>query len=295
MHYLRSFIPLLMFAVVALIHFRAEAEGIFNDGFETTAAVGLGDADDATLDMLDGVLDTAVAMLETGSSFDDVAATLAGMSEVSSVATEGLSLSVVVGGVLGVVHDGAAARLDPTGADPLPYDPSPFDAAPARRVDSATEIGGLDDVEMPTGQRMVGNDNDGDGKRELEKRALVLAPYAFQFQPWESALTVRDRLSPLMDYSHAGGIEFVANPPGTSSNAVSLFHWLNWDGYDVIFASTHGDRVPLGGGLSNVDRWYETVPRLWGTFVFSDRVDTSLVPPRHGDSSGVRGAAWLWD
>jgi fructokinase len=52
--------------------------------------------------------------------------------------------------------------------------------------------------------------------------------------------------------------------------------------------------VVLGGGLSNIARLYENVPRLWGRFVFSDRVDTRLLPPLHGDSSGVRGAAWLW-
>jgi len=52
--------------------------------------------------------------------------------------------------------------------------------------------------------------------------------------------------------------------------------------------------IVLGGGLSNIARFYENVPRLWGRFVFSDRVDTRLLPPAHGDSSGVRGAAWLW-
>jgi fructokinase len=54
------------------------------------------------------------------------------------------------------------------------------------------------------------------------------------------------------------------------------------------------DAIVLGGGMSNVGELYETVPRLLPTFVFSDRVDTMLVPPKHGDSSGVRGAAWLW-
>ena len=52
--------------------------------------------------------------------------------------------------------------------------------------------------------------------------------------------------------------------------------------------------IVLGGGVSNIERLYETVPRLWSNWVFSDRVDTKLVPPTHGDSSGVRGAAWLW-
>ena len=52
--------------------------------------------------------------------------------------------------------------------------------------------------------------------------------------------------------------------------------------------------IVLGGGLSNIDRLYANVPRLWGAQVFSDTVATRLVKHRHGDSSGVRGAAWLW-
>ncbi len=54
------------------------------------------------------------------------------------------------------------------------------------------------------------------------------------------------------------------------------------------------DVVVLGGGLSNIDRLYEDVPRLWGQYAFSDQISTRLLPAKHGDSSGVRGAAWLW-
>jgi fructokinase len=54
------------------------------------------------------------------------------------------------------------------------------------------------------------------------------------------------------------------------------------------------DAIVLGGGLSGISGLYEQVPRLWGRYVFSDRVVTRLLPPVHGDSSGVRGAAWLW-
>ena len=52
--------------------------------------------------------------------------------------------------------------------------------------------------------------------------------------------------------------------------------------------------IVLGGGLSNISRLYDDVPKLWGAHVFSDRVETRLVQARHGDASGVRGAAWLW-
>ncbi len=52
--------------------------------------------------------------------------------------------------------------------------------------------------------------------------------------------------------------------------------------------------IVLGGGLSGIDRLYDSVPRLWKPYVFSDVCATRLLPPVHGDSSGVRGAAWLW-
>ena len=55
------------------------------------------------------------------------------------------------------------------------------------------------------------------------------------------------------------------------------------------------DAIVLGGGMSNVDRLYENVPKLWSQWVFSDTVETPLLAPKYGDSSGVRGAAWLWD
>ena len=54
------------------------------------------------------------------------------------------------------------------------------------------------------------------------------------------------------------------------------------------------DVLVLGGGLSNIDRLYKNVPARWAPYVFSDHADTPLVKAAHGDSSGVRGAAWLW-
>jgi fructokinase len=53
--------------------------------------------------------------------------------------------------------------------------------------------------------------------------------------------------------------------------------------------------IVLGGGLSNLARLYRNVPACCGPHVFSDVFQTRIVPPAHGDSSGVRGAAWLWD
>ena len=56
------------------------------------------------------------------------------------------------------------------------------------------------------------------------------------------------------------------------------------------------DVIVLGGGLSRIGRLYARVPELWTRYVFSEpgHIATRLVPPVHGDSSGVRGAAWLW-
>ena len=54
------------------------------------------------------------------------------------------------------------------------------------------------------------------------------------------------------------------------------------------------DAIVLGGGLSNIARLYREVPLRLGAYVFSDTCNTPILPARHGDSSGVRGAAWLW-
>ena len=53
--------------------------------------------------------------------------------------------------------------------------------------------------------------------------------------------------------------------------------------------------IVLGGGLSNMPSLYRSVPEFWGEWVFSDDVVTKLAKNKHGDSSGVRGAAWLWN
>lgn len=54
------------------------------------------------------------------------------------------------------------------------------------------------------------------------------------------------------------------------------------------------DVIVLGGGMSNIQRLYTNVPLLWDDYIFTDHACTQLVSPKHGDSSGVRGAAWLW-
>ncbi len=67
--------------------------------------------------------------------------------------------------------------------------------------------------------------------------------------------------------------------------AKSLAHIINILDPDVIV---------LGGGISNLKRLYVNVPKIWHQWVFSDYIATKLLAPKFGDSSGVRGAAWLW-
>ena len=64
-------------------------------------------------------------------------------------------------------------------------------------------------------------------------------------------------------------------------------------GLAAIINVVDPDVIVLGGGLSNIARLYERVPQLWTPYVFSDRIATKLVRAKFGDSSGVRGAAWL--
>ncbi|PLO45257.1 hypothetical protein CWN27_12820, partial [Klebsiella pneumoniae] len=67
--------------------------------------------------------------------------------------------------------------------------------------------------------------------------------------------------------------------------AKSLAHVVNILDPDVIV---------LGGGMSNVERLYQTVPDLVKQWVFGGECETPIRKAMHGDSSGVRGAAWLW-
>jgi fructokinase len=64
--------------------------------------------------------------------------------------------------------------------------------------------------------------------------------------------------------------------------------------FAVLMAFIDPDVIVVGGGLSNIDALYDGVRAKWGPYVFSDVIRTKLVKNKWGDSSGVRGAAWLW-
>jgi fructokinase len=96
------------------------------------------------------------------------------------------------------------------------------------------------------------------------------------------------------DLSGADIVAAAANGDAQAEAALQRYENRLARGLAAIINLLDPDIVVLGGGLSNLDRLYRNVPRLWGAFVFSDTVRTPLVKNRHGDSSGVRGAAWLW-
>lgn len=93
------------------------------------------------------------------------------------------------------------------------------------------------------------------------------------------------------------GVEILARAESGDAEAESAFQRYEdrlARGLAHVINLLDPDAIVLGGGLSNCDRLYGEVPKRWGRYVFSDRVDTRLLAPVHGDSSGVRGAAWLW-
>lgn len=78
-----------------------------------------------------------------------------------------------------------------------------------------------------------------------------------------------------------------------ASEAISLYSSRLARALASVINILDPDVIVLGGGLSNIPMLYELVPAMWGAYVFSDAVDTRLLQAKHGDSSGVRGAAWL--
>ena len=82
---------------------------------------------------------------------------------------------------------------------------------------------------------------------------------------------------------------------GDTACALSMQHYENRLARSLahVINILDPDVIVLGGGMSNIERLYVNVPQLWSRWVFSDRVDTRLLKNKFGDSSGVRGAAWL--
>jgi fructokinase len=104
------------------------------------------------------------------------------------------------------------------------------------------------------------------------------------------------------DYAASGGPPVTAKEIAARAAAGETLAIAALERYEERMARALGsvinlldpDVIVLGGGLSNIARLYERVPQLWAPYIFSDVASTRLLPAVHGDSSGVRGAAWLW-
>lgn len=99
------------------------------------------------------------------------------------------------------------------------------------------------------------------------------------------------------DYQRATGRVVAARELPAQEDATPVFE-RHADRFARALASVINVLDPhvivLGGGVSNLSHLYDEIPRRWGAYVFSDEVRTKLVQAAHGDSSGVRGAAWLF-
>ncbi len=89
--------------------------------------------------------------------------------------------------------------------------------------------------------------------------------------------------------------ELAARGDASASETLARFEDRLARGLAGIINVLNPHAIVLGGGLSNIGRLYENVPQRWSEYVFSDVVSTRLLRAKHGDSSGVRGAAWLFD
>jgi fructokinase len=104
------------------------------------------------------------------------------------------------------------------------------------------------------------------------------------------------------DYERATGVackgeEIIARSDREEAAALAALDRLEnrlARGLAYVINQIDPDVIVLGGGLSRVSRLYRTVPAQLKNWVFGQEADTPVVPAKHGDSSGVRGAAWLW-
>ena len=139
--------------------------------------------------------------------------------------------------------------------------------------------------------RMDGAMPDGDIRERLTLISNDLeAPLTVPAELGHRGMT--DRTGQIMSPARIAAAAAVGEPHAGATMA--LYEDRLARGLATVINLLDPEVIVLGGGLSALSRLYDSVPRLWERHVFSDRVDTALRPPRHGDSSGVRGAAWLW-
>ena len=184
---------------------------------------------------LDEVLAAARDMLMAGATTEQVMAFLEAEPDVADVRLDDFTIMFTVAGVYTAIHDGAASRS--IGGTVSPATVSSRGVPASLRGPFTSKTAGAN---MPVGQRMVGKGRTLDGPAKLEKKALVLDPYKFQFDrdDGDAASKVVAALSGVRDY--AGRVTFMANQ--SALDRVSLSFYQTWHQYDVIYLSAHGSR-----------------------------------------------------
>jgi fructokinase len=138
------------------------------------------------------------------------------------------------------------------------------------------------------------------GGRVLRGHNAIAGEWGHTPLPW---MTPEEHAGAPCYCGRAGCIEqFVSGPAlkrEIAARGEELANELHEDrlarAFSMVVNFLDPDVIVLGGGLSNIERLYTTVPRLLPRYVYSQTVDTALVRAKHGDASGVRGAAMLWN
>lgn len=89
-------------------------------------------------------------------------------------------------------------------------------------------------------------------------------------------------------------VELACSGDNIADNAVQRYYERLAKSFAEIINIIDPDIIVCGGGMSNVDTIYTEIPQRWDKYIFSDACRTTVVPSKYGDSSGVRGAAFLW-
>jgi len=229
------------------------------DGFPCSLA----DVPLETVRRMDAVLGDAAERLEDGDSLEEVEESIAGLPDADRCFREENTVVCRLQGARPmVIHDGAEAR-DVGGTPVGPFVPS---------------VGEFPAGRGPVGQRVVGRDRDEDGRRDREKRAIVLSPFALDFGDADSAPLVRDSLdssTPYADFpDYDGRIVYKENAD------VGVADFLELDDFDVVFVSTHGDSITGERNGARVPFEVLFLEAAFGTGTDDDSVDATCEAAR---------------
>ena len=257
--------PLASNSYYLVVPLDAGAEGSYGqDSYGNERSVGMGtcepqqivlpcvednflSASAARVARLDAVIAAAATLIETGGSYTDVANMLANEGDVTNVSSNGVSLYFTVDGLPTSIYDTVAARHGGPLREIIPPAGGAAAAEANRQMASGPSPASSVASMLPLGQRMVGDDDDGDGKRDLPKHARVLSPWAFDFSPNDSAPRVRDILNGVRDYQE-GSVVYKDNTQDLIAATMTLADYTDgWDDLDIIFISSHGEADPNSG------------------------------------------------